>query len=390
MTQTELANLSTMMADSQSGASPSGAYLYLSRARSSHFASHFGSTGGRWAATAHSRFLMLMLCLLLCLRGLASAQTQETWTDLDGNGLWSDGNNWNPPTGSGGPNGNYNVTIDPFTGGPTGGAILDVSASIVNLTIEANAGLSIVNLSVLKITGATITNDGQFAIIDVAGFGTGGFIYIADTVTLSGSGETYLDSTGIARIAGLGTLINQQTINGEGGGEILVTLQNQGPSGQITGGTSTKPLVISGPVTNSGLISGLNFSTVEFSVNTVQNAGGTIDGTDSGQVLLEFPTIVGGTIGSASAIPSKGLGPTLSGVTITGTYSVTSTATVTATTTLVGTITNNGKILVTSPAGEQAATLSISGAVQLAGTGQVTMSGQSASIQWHDQPCQPD
>jgi fibronectin-binding autotransporter adhesin len=389
MTQTKLANLSTMLADSQSGTSPSGAYLYLcrarSRARSSHFASHFGSAGGRWTATAHCRFLLLMFCLLLCLRGLAFAQTPETFMNTDGNGLWSDGKNWNPTTGSGGPNGDYNVTIPCCVGGPTGGAIMDVSASIVNLTIDFDASLSITSINRLDITGTSISNGGQLAIMDVPNFIGGGIISINNTVTLSGSGITYLDTKGFAGIEGSGTLVNQQTINGEGGGLISVKLENVGPNGQITGGPSTNPLVISGPVTNSGmgLISGLGFSTVKFGfTNTIQNAGGIIDGGGGvGQVLLQNNTIVGGTIGSASALPNnQGSGPTLSGVTITGTYSVNSTTTLAAETTLEGTITNNGKILVTAPSGGKPATLYIGGSILLEGTGQVTMSGQSASI----------
>jgi len=342
---------------------------------------YFGSIRICWAAMTHHRFLLLIFCLLLCLERAASAQSPETFTDTDGNGLWSDGNNWNPPTGSGGPNGNFNVTIPLGVGGPTGGAILDVSASIVNLTINTNAGLNITNASILTITGTSIANNGQIAIVDMSGFATGGYIVIpSNAVTLSGSGVTILNSSTVAEIGGGGTLISQQAIKGYSGGVILTTLENQGPNGIITGGPLTAPLLISGKVTNTGLISGVGFSAVELSNNRVINSGGTIDGgMEGGEVLLNNATIIGGTIGSATAVAGSSF-PTLNAVTITGVYYVISTTTGAAGTTLKGKITNNGAIFVNSPTGGQAATLTVNTSVALAGTGEVELAGQGASI----------
>lgn len=339
---------------------------------------YFGSTSGLLAATAEWRFLLLMFCLLLCLQRAASAQTLETWTDTDGTGLWSHGNNWNPTTGQGGPNG-VNVEIPCCTGGPTGGVILDVSASIVNLTIDTNASLSITNGSELTVTGTNITNNGTLAIQDgLAGLSGGGSLDFTNTVTLSGTGKTFLDSAVSASIQGSGTLINQQTISGEGGGTISVVLQNESPNGTITGGPSTSPLFIVGAVTNSGTISGQGFSSIQFRGNTVQNAGGTIDATDSGEVLLNDCTIIGGNIGSAS---QGALSSTLNTLTITGIFSITSNSkSVPILTSLVGDITNNGQIVVTGPAGVAPAKLRVSGAVTLQGTGQVELSGSGASI----------
>jgi len=330
------------------------------------------------AATRHCWFFLLMFCLFLCLQVAASAQTQITFTDADGNGLWSDGNNWNPPI-AGGPDGDFNVTIPAGVGGPTGGAILDVRASIVNLTINPDAGLSITNKSTLTITGTSISNYGQLAVADVPGVSktNGGSIFIATSLTLSGSGKTILNTSGTALISGTGTLINQQVMNGTGGGKIALSLQNAS-SGVITGGPSTNPLIISGPVTNSGMISGLGFTAVQFEGNTVQNAGGTIDATDSGEVLLDGCKVIGGTIGSASQ--GVDLISNLNGVTITGTFSVTSTTIVPVETSLTGNITNNGKIVVTSPTGGEGALLLIASSAQLSGSGQVVMSGTNASI----------
>ena len=393
MTRTELASFSTMLADLQSGTSPWGAYL--SRAQSSHFR----SIRGWWAATAHSRFLLLMCCVLLCLQGAARAQIQETWTNSTGDGKWSDANNWSPPTNPGGPNGNFNVYV-PHTNGA--GTVLDVSASIVNLTIDANAEVNIV--SQLTITGSAIINNGQLDVGYNFG-GTTGTLSISDIVTLSGGGNVFMGSSQ-AVISGGGTLINQQLIQGEG--TISVALQNESPNGQITGGTLTSPLILTGNVTNSGLITGIGFTTVELQGNTVQNAGGLIDAGDSGQMLFNNCTIIGGTIGSATSVPvaaadraalkrrtrvaMKGGAsllapaaaptgePTLNGVTIKGIYSITSDSSHTNATTLEGDITNDGQIVLTSPSGEQAAVLYIPAAVSLGGSGTVAMNGQNASI----------
>jgi hypothetical protein len=347
-----------------------------------------------------------MFCLVLCLQGPASAQgpVQETWTGSTGDGLWSDGGNWSPATKPGGPNGNFNVAIPHINGVP--GPNMDVSATIVNLEIDANAGLNVTDGNQLTITGTTIANNGQLAIDDVGG-GVGGAIQIVNMVTLSGGGTTVLNSSGLAQILGGGTLINQQTINGTGGGTISVALQNEGPNGQITGGPSTSPLIITGEVTNSGMISGLGFTTVEFENNTVQNGGGTIAG-GAGQILLNGCTIIGGTLANATAVPVAVAGgdavknrnmsavrgqaavalaatapsgaPTLNGVTITGGYFVTSDTTHTNATILAGDITNNGTISVNSPPGEEAAVLFVPGAVSIGGTGQVSLGGQNASI----------
>jgi hypothetical protein len=338
---------------------------------------YFGSIRGEWAA--HCGFLLLVFCLLLCLPGAAYAQVSETFTNADGNSFWSDGNNWSPPTAPGGPNGNFNVTVDPGTA-----PILDVPASIVNLTIYALAALWVTNKNQLTITGASIENDGQLSIAPLTGFSNNaGALIIDNTVTLFGSGSTYMNSNSSNGDPnpiygyGKGTLINQQLLSGSG---IItgVTVQNQGPNGQIRGGTPANPLTFSHvQMTNTGLISGLGNTTIDFYLSTVQNAGGTIDATDSGQVLLDTSTIIGGTIGSASAHISF-FAPTLNGVTITGTYSVTSTASAYMDTLLEGTITNNGQIVVTSPPGYQKATLYVSGSVTLQGTGQVSMSGSNA------------
>jgi hypothetical protein len=347
--------------------------------------------------------LLASLCLFLCPVAPAFAQgpTQETWAPTDPKGLWSDGGNWNPNTKPGGPNGNFNVVIPHLIGPPP--PTMDVSATIVNLQIGPSETLNITNGSQLTVTGTSIANDGQLQ-IDNNGGGSSGSLNISNTVTLSGTGNVFMGAS-VAAISGGGTLISQQLIQGVG--TISVALQNQGPNGQITGGTPTNPLFLTGALTNSGLISGLGFTTVVFLNNTVQNGGGTING-GPGQVLLNGCTIIGGTLGDATAVPIAVPGgaalkgrasatrseasvtplittppsgtPTLNGVTIVGEYSVASDMTHTNGTILAGDITNNGTIVVTSPPGEQPAVLFIPGAVSIGGTGQLSVGSQNASI----------
>lgn len=341
---------------------------------------------------------LALLCLMACLQSHAFAQgpTMESWvgTDTSCLGCWSAGDNWNPPTLPGGPNGNFNVLISAIGPPPP---TMDVSATINNLTIDAQNGLNITGGNQLTITGATIANNGSLG-IDANGSGTGGILKITNTATLSGSGLTELGATNTF-ISGPGTLINQQSIVGQGTISVA-TLQNQGPGGQIEGDSPNDPLMFTGSVTNSGLIGTQSFGAVEFVGNTVQNGGGSIVGGE-GSALLSGCTIVGGTLGGqAYAVPvatvaartGKGASrvsgarpavsgaPTLNGVTITGVYFITSDSTHTAGTTLVGNITNNGAIQVTGPPGTQPAELMVPGAVTLAGTGNVSLSGADASL----------
>ncbi len=341
---------------------------------------------------------LALVYLMACLQSHAFAQgpTMENWTsgDTDCPTCWSAGDNWAPPTAPGGPNGNYNVVIS-VIGPPQ--PTMDVSATINNLEIDSEESLNITGGSQLTITGTTIANNGSLG-IDVNGGGSGGILKITNTATLSGSGLTQLASS-VAFISGPGTLINQQSIVGQGTISVA-TLQNQGPGGQILGDSSASPLMFTGSVTNSGLIGTQSFGAVEFVGNTVQNAGGSIVGGE-GSALLNGCTIIGGTLaGQAYAVPvatsaartgkratrvsgaraAVSGAPTLNGVTITGDYFITSDATHTAGTTLVGNITNNGAIQVTGPPGTQPAELMVPGAVTLAGTGNVSLAGADASL----------
>src|SRR5271157_5378834 len=313
--------------------------------------------------------LAVLAWLAVCLQAAASAQTTETWNGQDGNGLWSDGNNWTPSTAQGGPNGNYNVWI-PVTGNPQ--PVLDVSATINNLQIDQLESLTIINGTTLTVTGPTILNSGTLALNPNSG-GPGGKLNITNATTLSGFGTVQI---GLLTdfIVGPGTLTNQQTISGFGAIQVA-TLNNQG---QILGTSSTIGLEIeSSTLTNSGLISTLDFGTVTIAAPTVQNAGGRISG-GGGHVTLYGCSVMGGQLGGT--IYAGSFAPTLNGVTITGNYFINSIVGTSAQTFLAGTITNIGSITVNGPPGALKAELTINSAATLTGTGSVSLNGQNAFL----------
>jgi len=390
MSTPKLMWLEVMLASTRSAPSQKGSFA------------SWGSISACRAARSGCWPLLGLLCLFLCLQVPASAQgpTQESWTGADGNSQWSDGDNWSPPTKPGGPNGNFNVVIS-VIGPPQ--PVMDVSATIYNLEIDSRESLNITGGNQLTVTGTTIANNGALN-IDVNGGGSGGILKITNIATLSGSGLTQLASPQ-AFISGPGTLINQQSMVGEGTISVS-SLQNQAPGGQIEGDSSAHPLMFTNSVTNSGLIATQSFGAIEFVNNTVQNGGGSIVGGE-GAALLNGCTVVGGTLsGQAYALPvattaaavkraavkgSRAVtsattatavtgAPTLNGVTITGDYFITSDANHTAGTTLVGDITNNGSIEVTGAPGAQPAELIVPGAATVGGTGSVNLAGQNASL----------
>jgi len=313
--------------------------------------------------------LAVLVWLAVGPQAAASAQTSEMWNGSAQNGLWSDGNNWTPNI-TGGPNGNYNVVV-PDTGNPQ--PMLDVSATINNLQINSAQGLTIINGSVLTVTGSTILVNGTLALNPNSG-GPGGTLNITNATTLTGSGTVQMGYFG-DYINGSGTLTNQTGIYGFGIISVA-TLNNR--RGSIKGTSSTLNLVISSlTVTNSGLISTINYGTVSILDTTVQNTGGTISG-GSGSAILNGCTIIGGQL-SGTIYPGLPA-PTLNGVTITGNYFINSSAAGPYQTFLVGTITNVGSITVTAPPGALKAELTINSAAALKGIGSVTLNGQNAFL----------
>jgi hypothetical protein len=317
--------------------------------------------------------LAVLVWLAVCLQAVASAQTTENWvgTDMNCLGCWSAGDNWDPPTAAGGPNGNFNVVIS-VIGPPQ--PILDVDAKINNLDIDEFQSLTI-NGGQLTVTGSTISNDGSIALsVNSTAFGS---LIIKNTATLSGSGTVQLGPEG--DIQGDGTLINQQLIFGFGSINVA-TLQNT--IGQIQGTSPSQHLVIGASgkgaktVLNTGFIGTQGSGTISIGPVTVQNAGGTISG-GSGGAVLNGSTIIGGTL-EGQVQPGRdtptSVIPTLNGVTIGGTYEINSLKTY-----LVGTITNNGSIEVLGPKLSKAE-LIIDGDVTITGTGSVLVSGIYAFI----------
>lgn len=299
----------------------------------------------------------------------ATAQATSTWTGGAGN--------WAPCPAGGGtalwdtcsgnvyPNGNYNAVIK---GGP--------------VTLASGNGISIVNLSLasgdtlfitpgyLDITGTSIANSGAISV----GPGNGLTIEGTTTVALSGSGTvTITDPT--ARISGgngNGTLVNQQTIQGQGNlGLGTIAITNNGiVDANVSGGTLFVQPSAPG-IVNTGTMEAGTGSTLEIIYGVsgpFTNTGGTISALNGGTVILSAGTYTGGTLTTAGSgiftTPPGGSNPALNNLTNSATINVPSGASMT----IEGTITNNGTFAVP---GE----LIVNGAVTLQGSGTGRLEG---------------
>ena len=311
--------------------------------------------------------LRIFLTFLACV-GFHSlsvlAQTTSTWTAGAGN--------WAPCPSQGGtalwdtcggahpfyPNGNADAVIQ---GGPvtlgTGNGI-----SIVNLSV-ASGHTVIITPGYLDITGTSISNNGTISIGVSNGLGLQG----SPTVTLSGSGSVMLahPNAHFYGANGTPTLINQQTVQGQGSFSLGMNLINQGLINANAGALSMQPT----KATNTGTMEASTGSTLAFTNGlavSYNNAGGVIRALDGGTVQLYNGVYTGGTLtttgkGVIQAFNSA----VLNGLLNSGTLQINYAA-------LKNTITNAGTIQVPS------ATLFMSGNVTLTGAGSVHMSGSSS------------
>jgi len=255
------------------------------------------------------RILLLTAVMTVCLSPrVAFGQTvvNDDWNGGAGN--WSNPANWS----NGVPNNNssfsYNVFID--NGNPVDSqAILDISPTINNLTIDSGDTLSVYNTTqTLTIAGTSIQNSGQ---ISVSGTTAALQLVIAGSnVTLSGSGTLSMggssNSSITASVAG-NTLTNQSVIKGSGsiGGNGLVLVN----SGTINA-SSPINLYVSSTDTNTGLLEATITATLVISGDgSINNTGGTIfaNGGNGGPgystVEINGTTINGGLI-EASGVPA--------------------------------------------------------------------------------------
>ena len=320
----------------------------------------------------------------------------------------------------------------------TGGGVLQITSQTVNNaggTITSGAGSSVQLQSNTVIQGGTLTNNGGFlgvtnssiAYLDgstAAGAVTINGTYTSDTNTytyvrgsiinngtiqLNGGGGTsvilWTDSPNVM-LTGGGTL-NLGNLGGGGtaiideaaGGETLTNVNNliegQGVIGDGSGlvlvnqatvnaNVSGQSLTLDGGgVTNTGLLEATNGGVLVISSQAVNNQNGNITAGAGSSVVLEGAVVQGGTLtnnGSFLGATIGGIatldGSTASGaVTINGTY----TSDINSYTYLKGTINNQGTIQINAGAGDSTVLWTDSGNVMLTGGGTVNLSTVSGT-----------
>ncbi|MGC2322436.1 MAG: SBBP repeat-containing protein, partial [Terriglobales bacterium] len=239
------------------------------------------------------------------LQASATTCTGTTTNWLGGTGNWSDSTKWS--TGVVPNSTSVNVCID--NGNAVASQVtLDISASVGNLTIDANDSLIIGNNTALTIAG-NISNSGQIS-VNAAGNNT--FLQIAGgrNVSLSGGGTLTLSTSGngtpiINQTSGGATLTNvDNTIQGRGQiGNNGLALVNQA-AGTIKANVAATLLLNPNGITNAGTLAATTGGTLQ-TTTTVNNAGGTISSTGSGSAVqfLNGTTVQGGTLnGSAGGV----------------------------------------------------------------------------------------
>jgi hypothetical protein len=232
---------------------------------------------------------------------------------------------------------------------------------VVDLS-AASGAIVIVSPGYLDITGTgnAIVNNGSISV------GPGdGLAVFGSSATLSGKGTVTITDPSASFHGTAGnpgpTLINQQTIQGQGTLGIGMNITNQGAINANAGTLNVEP----NSMTNTGTLEASAGSTLflESGLAPVfNNTGGTVVANNGGTVQLQGSTWMGGTLKTVGSGVIQASGSVfLNGLTIAGNLQVITAA-------LQNTITNSGKIQVSG-------TLSASGSATLTGTGSVTMSG---------------
>lgn len=300
----------------------------------------------------------------------------ETWSGDDPNWTashWGTGAAPVIPSGS-----DVTVLID---GGKEADAFVyaDGDYTIRDMVVDAGDELYIPSSKIFTVHGDGIVNNGTLT-LDAAGGSSTSLILIND-LTLSGTGTLEMSDTGGNRIYGGDpneiprlTVAAGQTISGAGGLGYngLLRLTNEGT---ITA-DATAPLVIwpsIDGVVNSGLLQAIDGGTLRLELYTFDNAGGIIQALDGSTVQLYGLTVVGGTLttSGSGSLQCIGNGPTLDGVTLTGTLTVLDSKCLT----LKNTITNGGTLSVASAGSET--DLILGSDVTLDGTGTLALSSST-------------
>jgi fibronectin-binding autotransporter adhesin len=266
------------------------------------------------------------------------------WNNASG-GLWSDASDWNPmgvPTSSETAKitlaGKYTVTLDmPET---IEGFLLDsAGASLAlssNLTLSNDSGSSAIIAGTLTLSNARIlasSNSGAYAfssagtILSIAGtnyiYGNGGAatgMVFTNTGHISvlrsalylgnGSSDIVSNPAGGTIAVGAGATLNL------GGGS--TSIDNQGTLQATAGGV----INIAGPLTTADLGGSISDpgSTINIAA-TLGNLSQNLAAPQGGSYTLDGGTIIGGTV-SSGALTFGSAGGTLSGVTMSGSFTV--------------------------------------------------------------------
>ena len=263
----------------------------------------------------------------------------------------------------------------------TGGSLLNSGTGIIRaatgtstvngLNNAAGGQVLIDNGAELKLQN-TVQNAGT---IQFNASGSTTYLLIDGSVSLQGSGKVTMGGTGPNQIlysanSGTDTLNSAQTI--EGKGTINVLLNNQA-GGLVDANLTGQMLTLTQATTNAGTLRASGGGTLSLTNIAVANTGGVITATSGSTVNLNASTITGGTLTNSGGTINSGnithLVGSGAGITLNGTY----TLGFGAQTRLTGTMNNNG--LINFDASGSTTYLLIDGAVNLQGSGKVTMGG---------------
>ena len=306
---------------------------------------------------------LLAVLALVCIPGAAFAQS-DTWTDASGvDANWSTAANWS--NGVPLPSTDVTVPADPLP------PYVDSSPEIKTLTLSGGQ-VRLGNGITLKVDGSQIIDNGSL-VLNNGGLGQTTLLLGGGSLTLTGSGVLAMSDQPNNVIDGPsgGTLINNlssvQGIFGSGNiGNGHLILQNFG----TINANNTTPMYIGcgNTVTNMGTLEASGGGKLGLTCASVDNAGGSIQA-NTGTVGLLDTSISGGvlsTTGGGIITPLNHA--TLENLTNAGRYQIDDYGV----TTLEGTITNTGTIALNAIVGYSS--LTINGAVTLAGSGIIVMS----------------
>lgn len=335
------------------------------------------------SATRRRRVLNLALGLAAVALVSTPCLAQRTSVWNGGTGNWFGPSDtcvsWNTCSGPGTNPGESGFIDNVFINAPGSDVTLNGGAAIANLTMAPTTSMTIINTGYVDFVGsgsATLTNGGNITLANASGIEISGVpspATLALTITGGGTITMGTASAHVGTVGGFGSLINQETIQGQGSILTAGTITNQAVvDGNVPGGTLYMQPSNAG-WTNTGTLEASGGGTLDlvtgFSSIVLDNTGGTIQALDGSTVLIQAGVINGGTLTTSGTgvIQTVGASPTLQNLTNAGTYQILPGGT----TILQGAINNTGTFLVGSGTG--GSQLQINGTVTLSGGGNVTL-----------------